>query len=50
MTSELTLNLAKHGELKDEISRSYNFWIALINFVVNLILLYFAGLFNCFSK
>lgn len=50
MWSELTLHLVKHGELKDELNGKYNFWIALINFVVNLVLFYFAGLFNCFAK
>lgn len=50
MTAELTIHLAKHGEFRDEFDARYNFWIALINFAIQLVLYYFAGLFNCFSK
>lgn len=50
MTSELTVELVKHGQLREGINARYNFWIALISYAIQIVLFYFAGLFDCFSK
>ena len=49
MISDLTVNLVKHGEPKEGINAEYNFWVALITLIVNVVLFYFAGLFNWFK-
>ena len=46
MLIDLGINLAKHGEYKDG---RYNFWATLIAVVINVVLLYFAGVFNNFK-
>lgn len=42
----LGIHLAKHGEPREG---KYNFWYQLIAFIVVLVLLYFAGVFNNFK-
>lgn len=50
LTANLTLHALKHKEPKEGINAYYNFWIELIDVVLTLVLLYFAGVFDCFSK
>lgn len=50
MTSELTIELVKHGQPREGLNAKYNFWIALISYVIQIILFCFAGLFDCFNK
>lgn len=42
----LGINLAKHGEPKDG---KYNFWTTLLVVIIELVLFYYAGLFNNFK-
>ena len=42
----LAIALVKHGEPQ----RPYNFWTTLISLIIDLVLLYFAGFFNVFTK
>lgn len=43
----LGIYLAKHGEPRTD---EYNFWHQLIAFIVVIVLLYFAGVFNNFVR
>lgn len=43
----LGICLAKHGEPK---RGEYNFWYQLIAFIIVIVLLYFAGVFNNFVR
>lgn len=43
----LGICLAKHGEPKRD---KYNFWYQLISFIIVIVLLYFAGIFNNFVR
>ena len=43
----LGIYLAKH---KEPIKGEYNFWYKLISFIVVIVLLYFAGVFNNFVR
>lgn len=40
------INIAKHGEDKHQ---KYNWWSTLIAMIINIVLLYFAGVFNNFK-
>lgn len=42
----LGIHLAKHGEPRED---NYNFWYQLISFIIVMVLLYFAGVFNNFK-
>ena len=42
----LGIHLAKHGEPRKD---KYNFWYQLISFIIAMVLLYFAGIFNNFK-
>ena len=46
MFVDFGINLAKHGEYSD---KRYNAWTALNGLIVNLVLFYYAGLFNNFK-
>lgn len=46
MFIDLGINIAKHNERKEG---KYNWWSTLIALVINLVLFYFAGLFNNFK-
>ena len=46
MLIQLGINIGKHGEKKDS---EYNWWATLIAMVIELVLYYFAGLFNNFK-
>lgn len=46
MFIDLGINIAKHNERKES---RYNWWSTLIAIVINLVLFYFAGLFNNFK-
>ena len=50
MVMQLTINLVKHNELREGIAATYNFWVALISTIIDLVLYYFAGMFNCFTN
>ena len=43
----LGIHLAKHGEPRTD---EYNFWHQLIAFIIVIVLLYFAGVFNNFVR
>ena len=43
----LGIYLAKHGEPRTD---EYNFWYKLISFIIVIVLLYFAGVFNNFVR
>lgn len=43
----LGTHLAKHGE---PTGQKYNFWVALLSLVIDLLLLWGAGVFDCFIK
>ena len=42
----LAISLVKHGEPQ----KPYSFWTTLISLIIDLVLLYFAGFFNVFTK
>ena len=46
MFVDFGIHLAKHGEYRDD---RYNAWIALIALIINIVLLYFAGVFDNFK-
>lgn len=50
LTSNLTVHLVKHKELKEGYDAYYDFWLALIAYIIDIVLLYFAGAFSCFSE
>lgn len=43
----LGIYLVKHGEPRTD---EYNFWYKLISFIIVIVLLYFAGIFNNFVR
>lgn len=47
MVSGLTIALVKHGEPKKE---RWNFWVQFIATIIEVILFYYAGLFDVFIK
>lgn len=50
MVMRLTIHLVKHNELREGVDATYNFWVALISTMIELVLYYFAGMFNCFTN
>lgn len=43
----LGIHLAKHGEPRED---KYNFWLYLIATIIELVLYYYAGLFENFTR
>lgn len=46
MLIDFGINIAKHREYKHQ---KYNWWSTLIAMIINIVLLYFAGVFNNFK-
>lgn len=46
MFIDLGIHIARHGKYRDD---KYNGWVALLAVIINLVLFYYAGLFNNFK-